>query len=238
LAATRVYLLARELGVKSSAIVKKCQDEGLDVKNHMAAISAGLAATIREWFSEGEHTTTLETSKKVDLKKVRIKAKSKRKTRKKKTKKSKPAKKTISIEPEDVEEPSEPEVIMPAGPMLEKPKPAKLSGPQVVRIESPELEKRPKPRRRIRRHDEPIVEPLMGNEVPIVTEKSKTRRKPKRHKDKSQGNRTSEDSVGTSRRSKFENRRRQRDIEERRARLNAAGGQGMRLRPLRKLETT
>jgi len=48
LATTRVYLLARELSVKSSAIVKKCQDEGLDVKNHMSAISAGLAATIKE----------------------------------------------------------------------------------------------------------------------------------------------------------------------------------------------
>ena len=41
MATTRVYILANELGVKSSAIVKKCQDEGLDVKNHMAAISAG-----------------------------------------------------------------------------------------------------------------------------------------------------------------------------------------------------
>ncbi|UCC23705.1 MAG: translation initiation factor IF-2 N-terminal domain-containing protein, partial [Planctomycetota bacterium] len=53
LAVTRVYILAKELGVKSSAIVQKCQDEGLDVKNHMSSISAGLSATIREWFSEG-----------------------------------------------------------------------------------------------------------------------------------------------------------------------------------------
>ncbi|MHC4114102.1 MAG: translation initiation factor IF-2 N-terminal domain-containing protein [Planctomycetota bacterium] len=75
MAATRVYLLAKELGVKSTAIVKKCQDEGLDVKNHMGAISAGLAATIREWFSDGEHTTTVEIAEKVDLKKVRIKKK-------------------------------------------------------------------------------------------------------------------------------------------------------------------
>jgi translation initiation factor IF-2 len=73
LATTRVYLLARELGVKSSAIVKKCQDEGLDVKNHMSAISAGLAATIKEWFSEGENVTTIETSDRVDLSDVRIK---------------------------------------------------------------------------------------------------------------------------------------------------------------------
>jgi translation initiation factor IF-2 len=73
LATTRVYLLSKELNIKSSAIVKKCQDEGLDVKNHMSVLSAGLAATIREWFSEGENITTIETAEKVDLKKVRIK---------------------------------------------------------------------------------------------------------------------------------------------------------------------
>jgi len=75
LATTRVYILAKELGVKSSAIVKKCQDEGLEIKNHMSVISAGLAATIREWFSEGDNITTVETSDKVDLTKVRIKKK-------------------------------------------------------------------------------------------------------------------------------------------------------------------
>ena len=77
MATTRVYILAKELGIKSSAIVKKCQDEGLEVKNHMSVLSAGLAATIREWFSEGENVTTVETSEKVDLEKVRIKKKKK-----------------------------------------------------------------------------------------------------------------------------------------------------------------
>ena len=67
--------MAKELGVKSASIVKKCADEGLDVKNHMSVIKAGLAATIREWFSEGENVTTVETADKVDLKKVRIKKK-------------------------------------------------------------------------------------------------------------------------------------------------------------------
>lgn len=75
MAATRIYILAKELGVKSKAIVEKCQDEGLDVKNHMSAISAGLAATIREWFSEGDNVTTVETAKRVDLKRVRVKKK-------------------------------------------------------------------------------------------------------------------------------------------------------------------
>ena len=77
MATTRVYILARELGVKSSAIVKKCQDEGLDVRNHMATISAGLAATIREWFSEGENLTTVETADRVDLDEVRVRRKPK-----------------------------------------------------------------------------------------------------------------------------------------------------------------
>ena len=53
--------------------MKKCQDEGLDINNHMATISAGLAATIKEWFSEGDHTTAVETAEKVDLEKVRVK---------------------------------------------------------------------------------------------------------------------------------------------------------------------
>lgn len=80
-ATTRVYILAKELGVKSQAIVEKCQAEGLDVKNHMATIGAGLAATIREWFSEGEHTTAVETSERVDLEKVRVRRKKKPKTK-------------------------------------------------------------------------------------------------------------------------------------------------------------
>jgi translation initiation factor IF-2 len=92
LAATRVYILAKELGVKSTAIVKKCQNESLDVKNHMSWISAGLAATIREWFSEGEHATTVEMAEKVDLKKARLKKKQTvKKIKARKAKKAKPA---------------------------------------------------------------------------------------------------------------------------------------------------
>ena len=71
-AVTRVFILANELGVSSKAIVEKCQAENLDIKNHMSTISAGLAATIREWFSEGNHSTTLETAGRVDLEKVRV----------------------------------------------------------------------------------------------------------------------------------------------------------------------
>jgi translation initiation factor IF-2 len=258
LAATRVYLLAKELGVKSTAIVKKCQDEGLDVKNHMGAISAGLAATIREWFSDGEHTTTVEIAEKVDLKKVRIKKKLKRKAPAKKQK-IKPAKKIVSESEKDsgtgeaativVEEvpPVEkkavkpPEPIIPAGPMLEKPKPAKLSGPQLVRIEAPEPEKvKPLPRARGKaRHEERVTEPLMQNDEetlqPTILVDGK---RPKQTKDRTHGRRHAGDSaVEVIRRSKFDYQRRQRDIEERRARLDAAGGVGGRLKPSRKLAT-
>ena len=79
--ARRVHQLAKDLGVKSAAIVSKCQAEGLDIKNHMATLSAGLEATIQEWFSEGTHNLTVETTARVDLKKVRTRKKtSKQKT--------------------------------------------------------------------------------------------------------------------------------------------------------------
>lgn len=69
----RVHHLARELGVSSKAILEKCAAEGLPVRNHMSTLSAGQVATIREWFSEGAHTTTVEESSRVDLEKVRVK---------------------------------------------------------------------------------------------------------------------------------------------------------------------
>ncbi len=70
----RVHQLAKELGVASKAIVDKCQAEDIDaITNHMSVVTAGLAASIREWFSEGEHGTTIETAEPVDLKKVRRK---------------------------------------------------------------------------------------------------------------------------------------------------------------------
>jgi FtsZ-interacting cell division protein ZipA len=174
-----VYILAKELGVKSTAIVKKCQDEGLDVKNHMSTISAGLAATIKEWFSEGENITTVETSERVDLKKVRIKKKEKKKQPKKKIKKAvkkikntKPTAETAAVIEEEpkpaqeqiIEQPQEPEPILPAGPILEKPEPARLSGPHVIRVEEPEPIRRPHKPKSKARYDMPITEPLMYTE--------------------------------------------------------------------------
>ncbi len=287
MATTRVYLLAKELGIKSTAIVKKCQSEGLDIKNHMSVLSAGLAATIQEWFSEGENITTVETAEKVDLKKVRIKKKKKTKekpaakeTKVKKAKQAKPAAKrtkaaaetttvteteaeaaqteqeaavTIGTAVTTIEEPppaeeqiteappeeQEPEPIVPAGPMLEKPEPARLSGPQVVRVESPEpVRRRPKPKPRVR-YDAPVTEPLMYSqqkqEKTTLAPDGDKKQVPKRLKERTHGRRRDGRDTETVKRPKTSSRWRQRDIEERQARLEAAGGEGLRLRPTRKI---
>ncbi len=69
----RIHQLAKELSVDSKAILAKCRAEGVEVKNHMSTVSAGLEATIREWFSEETSETAIEVTEKVDLKKVRKK---------------------------------------------------------------------------------------------------------------------------------------------------------------------
>jgi translation initiation factor IF-2 len=280
LSATRVHLLATELNVKSKAIIDKCKAEGLEnITNHMSTISAGLAATIREWFSEGEHGTAVESAEKVDLEKVRVK-------RRRKAKETKPEEtaaaqaaataaetveeiaqpvaqapvveappvQEIPVEPSPVAEapaepvippppaepPKPPEPIMPAGPMLEKPKPAKLSGPRVVRVEAPEpvrerpVRARPKPpvgRPPARpRFDEPITEPLM----PEVREGIKGK---KGGKDRTHGRRhaTLEEEAAAKKAKLL--KWRERDMEERRLRLEAAGGESLRMRPVRKIES-
>ncbi|MCC7291705.1 MAG: translation initiation factor IF-2 [Phycisphaerales bacterium] len=70
----RVHILANELGVNSKVILEKCRAEGLGdvVKNHMSTLSAGLEATIREWFSEGAIHNAVETAEQIDLTKVRV----------------------------------------------------------------------------------------------------------------------------------------------------------------------
>lgn len=69
--ALRVHNLAKELGVASKEIIAKCQAEGVELKNHMATVSLGLAESIREWFSAGEDVTTVEVAARVDLTKVK-----------------------------------------------------------------------------------------------------------------------------------------------------------------------
>ncbi len=84
--AKRIFEIANELGVPSKSIVAKCQAEGIPesvVKNHMSAISAGLEASIRDWFSGGQQVetggtaTAIETSAKIDVTSVRAKARRK-----------------------------------------------------------------------------------------------------------------------------------------------------------------
>ncbi len=314
MASTRVYKLAKELGVKSSAIVNKCKDEDLPVKNHMSVISAGLAATIREWFSEGENVTTVETAGKVDLEKVRVRKKPKRTPPKKKAAQAEaqPAAEEVETKAEEAEEPeaaapeveaaepappktekarkvaeapteqapaveepaqeeeekpteespdttepqakptpkTEPEVkkkpseakkeekpkeepIVPVGPIMDKPEPAKLSGPQVVRIEEPEPIRPSRPRSRPR-YDAPITQPLMPGIEPAASGPSTGKRGGKR-KDRTHGRRKDDKAAGPAGKGKRGGKWRQRDIEERKARLSAAGGEGLRLRPTRRV---
>jgi translation initiation factor IF-2 len=277
LAITRVHLLAKELGVKSKAIIDKCQAEGLDIQNHMSTISAGLAATIREWFSEGEHATAVESAAPVDLKKVRVKKKKVQEPDKQEQvvaaeeipqppqafeqqtieepiqTEEIPAEPPVQIEQTTVEQPAPPkpvapplprfevvthapkQSVAPAGPMLGKPKPAKLTGPRVIRVEAPEHVERPKPKPRNRpSYQQAASEPLLASAPQIADSGSKTGKgKKKTHGRKHDDPVTEDLSVHDKKGRKL----RGRDIEERRARLEAAGGEGMRLRPVRKLET-
>ncbi|MFM9996405.1 MAG: translation initiation factor IF-2 [Phycisphaerales bacterium] len=76
--AIRIHDIAKELGIDNKAILAKCKAEGIpesQVKNHMSTVSAGLAATIREWFSSAGPSSAVETSDRVDLDKVRLKPK-------------------------------------------------------------------------------------------------------------------------------------------------------------------
>lgn len=251
---TRVHILAKELGVKSKAIIDKCQAEGLDIKNHMSTISIGLAATIREWFSEGEHGTTVETTKRVDLKKVRIKEKKtvKKKTAKKKTAKSKKPSGVIEeVEPESAAvsgpvfvKPPKPESVIPAGPILEKPKPAKLAGPRVIRVEATEeadirrAARKPRVPRvprtpRAPRPDRNAVmtEPLMPAAPDVSGGKGrKADKRKKKHRDEAEVDAVKKPKAARS-------RMRARDFEDRRARLAAAMGETLRTRPSRRIES-
>ncbi|QDU32936.1 Translation initiation factor IF-2 [Poriferisphaera corsica] len=81
--AKRVFELAKELGVKSKAIVDKCQAEGVPgITNHMSTVKLGLAETVRQWFSgaaAATDRTAVETAEKVDLEKVKAPARKKAK---------------------------------------------------------------------------------------------------------------------------------------------------------------
>jgi len=73
--AKRISDLSKELGIPSKAIIQKCMDEGVPadkVKTHASVISAGLEASIRDWFNTtAESMTAVETREHVDVTKLR-----------------------------------------------------------------------------------------------------------------------------------------------------------------------
>jgi translation initiation factor IF-2 len=125
--------------------------------------------------------------------------------------------------------------------MLEKPKPAKLNGPTVVRIEEPELLRPRRPRSKPR-YEQPLGEPLMSAQEDVTGGyiSSGRGKKPgaKRGKDRASGRRQGEDGIEDIKKGKIRHKWRQRDLEERQARLDAAGGEGTRVRPSRKIVST
>ena len=74
--AKRISDIAKELGIQSKAIIEKCIAEGVPaekVKGHASTLSAGLEASIRDWFSTaaGAGGTTIETTAHIDVSQVR-----------------------------------------------------------------------------------------------------------------------------------------------------------------------
>ncbi len=284
-------------------MLEKCRAEGLDVKNHMATLSAGLEATIREWFSPDVTQTAVETAEHVDLEKARAKArKSRRHVEHVEAAEAPPAEAQVepteaptaepqpvgvaNLEPgapgvaaaamveqaepgaqaeaqvetaqpaqvaaeqaeateqappepgqEQQPEPSRPE-IKPAGPQV-VPRPAKLTGPRIVRIEAPEpmdTRRRRRPVPTEMRTGPKVVGPggttappppaptrgpesTKGKVVDDDDKKKGKRRSPRRRA----GTGRSAEGVGTDGLPW-----RERDLQERSARLTAAAGGGLR----------
>ncbi|MBC7772417.1 MAG: translation initiation factor IF-2 N-terminal domain-containing protein, partial [Pyrinomonadaceae bacterium] len=73
--AKRISDIAKELGIQSKMIIEKCLAEGIPsdkVKGHMSTVSAGLEASIREWFASGSSVATaVETTEHPDVAKMK-----------------------------------------------------------------------------------------------------------------------------------------------------------------------
>lgn len=122
----RLHEIAKEIGIDSKVIVAKCHAEGIPeatVKNHMSPISAGLEATIKEWFSDhaASSSTAIETAEKVDIATV------KKATPRKRTAKSKADESDIAPPPPEATAPA-PAPIAPAAP-TPAPAPAPIEPP-------------------------------------------------------------------------------------------------------------
>ena len=316
-------------------MIEKGKAEGIDVTNHMSTISAGLAETIREWFSEGKHETSVETTERVNLEEVRIEP---AKTHEHITEESE-QQEEIGQQPEAIEEPAqpisdfvqthaqaveeahveaeaepqvvehevqresvqeqtevspvsmtqevhgeaaqaqveeeEPEVapekteakseavkpvhhkpervhhpkhkpvmvhhpkpqdVQPAGPQLTAPRPAQLSGPRIVRVESVE-----KPKPKLRPNAKPRPRPEPRTQSPIATEKlmpampdTFANKGKKVVKKKGKNEEAGSEDLGAPKKA-VSKKFRLRDIEERQARLAAARGEILDRKPSRKI---
>jgi len=224
---TRVHHLAKQLGVNSKDIVTKCADEGVDgIVNHQSAVSAGLSATIAEWFSEAADTkssnSAVETSAKVDVKKARAKAK---KTTRKKEITSKDATVKEGTKKKTTKKtPGKSDPVKPVGRKMATPVKAKMAGPRVIRVEEPEPEPRPK-RRPPMQQSSPggggVRTPSGGSvDLPPSTSRPDSRRN-KRRGASHEGERTNRN-VPTQTRN--DNNWRQQDLLERENRLRRSGG--------------
>ncbi len=158
----RVHILAKALNVTSKDILAKCQAEGIPVKNHMSTLGPGLEATVREWFSEGAHTTTIERADRVDLKKVR-KRRVKKKTPEAEATPEAPPSDTSAEAPAKAPEPAEEQKETPGeAPPAETPAPAELERPEVAAEERTA----PAPEAPAPASEEPAVAPAVAAEEP------------------------------------------------------------------------
>ena len=220
---TRVHKIANKLGVGSKDIVAKCESEGIpDITNHMSAVSAGLEATITEWFSEdGDKSSAVETAEKVNIKKV--KAKQKKKAKKKTTKKA--ANTTTRSKTSDSVDLEQQESVKPVGKRMDAPVKAKMSGPRVIRIEEPEQE--PQPRQQKHRPPSPVPQGGAGVRMPqmlppVEEEGRGSRRNKRRATQTRQPERGSRNPAPTQ--DKTESNWRKQDLLERENRLRRSGG--------------
>ncbi|MCA9290339.1 MAG: hypothetical protein KDA25_04365, partial [Phycisphaerales bacterium] len=68
--------------MQSKDVVAKCEAEGIpNITNHMSTVSIGLAESIRQWFSEGADTTSVETAAPVNLDALQVRAQKRARTR-------------------------------------------------------------------------------------------------------------------------------------------------------------
>ncbi|MCH8968004.1 MAG: translation initiation factor IF-2 [Planctomycetes bacterium] len=171
----RIHELAKELNVNSKAILTKCQAEGIVVKNHMSTVLAGLAATIREWFSEEVTGAVIESAARVDLETVRRKKPAPR-TRKKKETADKPVEvATVRIAPTKVATLAKAEAIQESAvAVVEAPSEAEVADETAAPVlipptEEPEGEQEPAPSEeepKIAAEALPVAEPVKEEEEP------------------------------------------------------------------------